>query len=327
MIDFTCGCGFRSQVKDELAGKKIKCPNCSRIATLPSSVDSSGHFRATPATQPNLGQYPNSPEQFTDKKKIPMKRYALIIGVIVIVIIGVIALALNRVPNTLEGNNRDDIYNQYLQKSEAFFDSLFRTSSDLEVGINHLKFQERIQDMNFQYNKWAESLTTAETLYPSAQLMVATLNCYLASQQHWQDKIDTQNKTHAQWSETCMQNEWRKATVILSWAKLCHQNSDAVERQDCILCEGSGELSCPVCKGTGKCPVCRGSVDYNIPCPFCGKPPFTTGNCSFCRGTGEYNTHCGQCVDGRCIKCSGKGVEECPVCNGTGSFPPWERTQ
>ncbi len=34
MIDFSCECGFKTQAKDELAGKKVKCPNCGRSVVL-----------------------------------------------------------------------------------------------------------------------------------------------------------------------------------------------------------------------------------------------------------------------------------------------------
>ena len=392
MVDFTCECGFKTQVRDDLVGKKVKCPSCGRVVILPSFDGSSQHTSYDEReTQAKREEYPRSPGQIDSEKKSRTKWYALIGGVLVIAVVGIGILALNWEPRLPERNNRDETYNQYLQKSEAFFDSVYRTSSDLEVGINHQKFQERIQDMNFQYNKWAESLTAEEKLYPSARLLEATLNCYLKSQTHWQSKIDTQNKTHAQWSETCMQNEWGKARVMLSWAKECRQMSDLVEGQHCILCEGDGELSCPVCNSTGKCPICKGAVNYSIPClscketgdcSFCGGDGSTntrclrcegngkcflckgtgnsyamfacseckgTGNCSYCegagsynttcsicegtgkcsscRGTGQYNTHCGQCFDGRCRECLGKGTEECPVCAGSGSFPPQEKNQ
>jgi hypothetical protein len=35
-IEHTCQCGTKLRVKDELAGKKIKCPKCSKTFTLPA---------------------------------------------------------------------------------------------------------------------------------------------------------------------------------------------------------------------------------------------------------------------------------------------------
>lgn len=35
-IEHTCQCGTKLRVKDELAGKKIKCPKCSETCTLPA---------------------------------------------------------------------------------------------------------------------------------------------------------------------------------------------------------------------------------------------------------------------------------------------------
>jgi len=34
-IEHTCKCGAKLKVKEELAGKKIKCPKCSAVFTLP----------------------------------------------------------------------------------------------------------------------------------------------------------------------------------------------------------------------------------------------------------------------------------------------------
>src|SRR5438270_9045389 len=52
MIPFQCaGCGKNLQVKDEVAGKKVKCPGCGRLVHAPEAL-------ATPAPGP---QGPNPP--------------------------------------------------------------------------------------------------------------------------------------------------------------------------------------------------------------------------------------------------------------------------
>ncbi|GAH85570.1 unnamed protein product, partial [marine sediment metagenome] len=71
------------------------------------------------------------------------KTIVIICCVLAIVVVGIITLALNRDPFVADSKNREESYKQYLQKSEAFFDSVRRTNSDLEVGITHLKFHER----------------------------------------------------------------------------------------------------------------------------------------------------------------------------------------
>lgn len=38
MIDFSCTCGFKTQAKDDLAGKKVKCPNCGLLVALPTTA-------------------------------------------------------------------------------------------------------------------------------------------------------------------------------------------------------------------------------------------------------------------------------------------------
>jgi len=36
-ISFQCGCGRTLRVKDELAGRKVRCPECSTILAVPKS--------------------------------------------------------------------------------------------------------------------------------------------------------------------------------------------------------------------------------------------------------------------------------------------------
>src|SRR5947209_19965792 len=36
-ISIQCGCGRTLRVKDELAGRKVRCPECSTILTVPKS--------------------------------------------------------------------------------------------------------------------------------------------------------------------------------------------------------------------------------------------------------------------------------------------------
>jgi hypothetical protein len=44
-IRFTCGCGRNLAVKDELAGRAIRCPQCQDVVTVPAGQ---GAVRATP---------------------------------------------------------------------------------------------------------------------------------------------------------------------------------------------------------------------------------------------------------------------------------------
>ena len=37
MIDFICECGFKTQVRDDFAGKKVKCPNCGQFVMMPTT--------------------------------------------------------------------------------------------------------------------------------------------------------------------------------------------------------------------------------------------------------------------------------------------------
>lgn len=240
-----------------------------------------------------------------------------------------------------ERRRREELYKEYLQKSEAFYDSLYRTNSDLQVGITLQVFGDRVRDMNFQYNKWVESLTNQEKLYPSARLMEAALNRYLKSQEIWQKRIGESDKDWPEVLDILLQNHWKKATILLSWAKECRQKSDVVQKQPCLVCEGKGKLICPVCSDTGKCPVCEGTGKYKWDCPICSG----TGKCSVCEGTGKWEGKmtcyrcsgtgkcsvcegkgkmtCSMCSGtGKCRRCKGGPMGECPVCAGTGSFPP-----
>ncbi|MFA6318594.1 MAG: hypothetical protein WC943_14390, partial [Elusimicrobiota bacterium] len=34
MLDFECACGAKYRLKDELAGKSVRCPKCSKVSTV-----------------------------------------------------------------------------------------------------------------------------------------------------------------------------------------------------------------------------------------------------------------------------------------------------
>ena len=49
-ITFACECGKQMQAKDEFAGRRMKCPACQRVVTIPGAVAAPGP--ATPAASP-----------------------------------------------------------------------------------------------------------------------------------------------------------------------------------------------------------------------------------------------------------------------------------
>lgn len=181
---------------------------------------------------------------------------------------------------------RKTSYLEYRAKTQAFYDSLFRTNSDLEVGINFQDFGDRIRDMNFQYNKWVASLSPAELRYPSARLMEVALNAYIASRNYWQAKFG--EKRGAYWyADTMRQFKWRVASASLEWIKDCFDNYDVMPEQECVSCKGKGTVTCHWCSGSSKCPLRL--HEYGI---------------------------C--CMDGKCGACDAKGSFTCPICGGSG---------
>ncbi|MEO2011081.1 MAG: hypothetical protein ABGX22_20565 [Pirellulaceae bacterium] len=45
-IEVTCQCGKRLKAKDEMAGKRVKCPNCSQPLQIPASVQAENNMFA-----------------------------------------------------------------------------------------------------------------------------------------------------------------------------------------------------------------------------------------------------------------------------------------
>lgn len=96
------------------------------------------------------------------------------------------------------------------------------------------------------------------------------------------------------------------------------------EGDECLKCNGDGEIECPVCRGTTKlnCKKCEGSGD--IKCMDCMGNG--SNDCSNCRGSGEIecktchgegHKKCTKCQDGYvglCKKCKGEGRFICPTC-------------
>src|SRR5262245_2308739 len=56
-IRFTCACGKKLQARDDLVGRRMKCPDCDRVLTIPGepAAGDMGHGPANEATAPEPG--------------------------------------------------------------------------------------------------------------------------------------------------------------------------------------------------------------------------------------------------------------------------------
>lgn len=82
-------------------------------------------------------------------------------------------------------------------------------------------------------------------------------------------------------------------------------------RTRCTVCNGTGNLSCLSCNGSGRCAACAG-YGYDRNCPRCRGTRKITVLCSQCNGTGKCNNCKG---GGKCPACHGDG--KCTRCAGT----------
>lgn len=188
---------------------------------------------------------------------------------------------------------RTEIYKEYAQKVQPFLDAVLRTKSDLEVGVNYRDFGSRVQDMNFQYNKWVASLSAAEKRYPSALVLERVLNGYVRSQKHWSSQFadGKEWKTAYYYSDTMRQFEWLVAGKCLTLATTMIGQKDMFVAIDCPGCGGRGTLTCPHCDGKKACPDCKG--EGHICCAY----------------------------KKVCQVCFGGGTVECPMCGGSKKTP------
>src|SRR5262245_48648354 len=60
MIRVSCDCGQTLQVRDDLAGKRAKCPKCGNICTVPGPEDQPAPSRATPPVPPPVKKGPKA---------------------------------------------------------------------------------------------------------------------------------------------------------------------------------------------------------------------------------------------------------------------------
>lgn len=70
-IQFACQCGKKLQVKDELGGRKVRCPGCSEVITIPMASGKKPAAAPTPATS---GRKAAAPEKSAIKEKPPAKK-------------------------------------------------------------------------------------------------------------------------------------------------------------------------------------------------------------------------------------------------------------
>ncbi len=59
-ISFQCTCGRDLRVKDELAGRRVRCPNCSSILTIPKAAQPDIEYNAGDVL---LAETPGNPEK------------------------------------------------------------------------------------------------------------------------------------------------------------------------------------------------------------------------------------------------------------------------
>jgi hypothetical protein len=194
-------------------------------------------------------------------------------------------------------------YSAYAEKTQPFFDSVLRTKSDLEVGVNYRDFGSRVQDMNFRYNKWVASLNEFEKTYPSALVLERALDAYTRSQQHWSAdfRSDASSYPSYYYSDSMRQFEWVVAGRCLKLAALMMDKKDVFPSIDCSGCEGLGVVKCPHCEGKKACPTCKGTSHEVL---------YLLREGGFCCRAKNV-----------CQVCGGSGLRVCAMCGGTKKTP------
>jgi hypothetical protein len=72
-IFFHCTCGKKLQAKDELAGKRLKCPSCQKVVPVPGSIAATVPLAKPVLAGTDAGQLPPMPNvpEFLDEDDIP----------------------------------------------------------------------------------------------------------------------------------------------------------------------------------------------------------------------------------------------------------------
>lgn len=97
--------------------------------------------------------------------------------------------------------------------------------------------------------------------------------------------------------------------------RMCPDCANMLSPSDgrCHKCNGTGEIKCSKCGGSGNCTKCSGSG--NITCSDCSG----SGNCRTCTGSGKLT--CKTCNgSGDCQNCHATGKVTCGRCEGSGWF-------
>jgi hypothetical protein len=70
-IPFSCECGKKLQAKDEFAGKRLKCPGCGKILTIPTPAVEEPELEEEPAP-PVTQRIATPPEEVEDEPELPL---------------------------------------------------------------------------------------------------------------------------------------------------------------------------------------------------------------------------------------------------------------
>jgi uncharacterized Zn finger protein (UPF0148 family) len=100
-IQLSCSCGKRFRVRDDLLGKKVKCPSCSRVVRVEEEPDEE-EIDTSIRTKKKVND--DSSRSTSSRKSRPQKRTSLglvlgIGGLALVAAIVVLVVVLNQGPN------------------------------------------------------------------------------------------------------------------------------------------------------------------------------------------------------------------------------------
>lgn len=205
MIRFTCPeCGKGFQVKDGLAGRKTKCPNCKGPISIPGPSHSASEAAAEAATEIPVAKPP--PRTVASKDKA----FELNVPLPVVAVAGVLAVVISVFVWSIATRDvRVSAYRNVPQSAHEALTVVKKVEARTEVGINYRDYSTLVGEAWADVKVFADS-SDGKAVPEFTALLLSTMSKQKLALDTWQQKIEDSYSFDVAY-DMVLQGCWRAA--------------------------------------------------------------------------------------------------------------------